>query len=82
MLQFDPKARPSAAQLCESSLFTYYAGKLNELAIVDEEFGKTIEGEKKASTKLLRTIYVPVDLKQLNGFLPKHNYAPDDTRTL
>ena len=46
MLQFDPKARPSAAQLCESSLFTYYAGKLNELAIVDEEFGKTIEGEK------------------------------------
>ena len=71
MIQYDPKSRPSAAQLCESNLFTYYANKLNELAIVDDEFSVTIGAENKVNDKLLRTIYVPVDLKQLSGFLPQ-----------
>jgi hypothetical protein len=38
---------------------------------VDEEFIKTVKGDKKENDKLLRTIYVPKDLKQLSGFLPK-----------
>ena len=47
--------------------------------MVDDNFLKTIETGKLASTTstLLNTIYVPKDLKQLSGFLPKRNYDTD-----
>lgn len=76
MLNVEPSKRPSCGQLIESNLFQYYADKLAGLEMVDDNFIKTIETGKLASTTstLLNTIYVPKDLKQLSGFLPKRNY--------
>ena len=79
MLNIEPSKRPSCGQLIESNLFQYYADKLAGLEMVDDNFLKTIETGKLASTTstLLNTIYVPKDLKQLSGFLPKRNYDTD-----
>ena len=52
--------------------------------IVDDEFLKTIAVKKHRNKTdiLLRTIYVPPDLKQLSGFLPKQNYETDRVRAM
>jgi hypothetical protein len=70
MLQQDAKNRPSCEQLCESNLFLHYTEKLAQLDIVDSQFMKTIE-KPVAVNSMLKTIYIPHELKQLTGFLPK-----------
>lgn len=78
MLNLDPDQRPSCEQLCDSNLFLHYVEKLSQLDIVDDQFIDTVEGRSSVKTqKILKTIYVPKDLKQLSGFLPRKNYETD-----
>ena len=76
MLQDSPANRPSCDQLCESNLFVYYAEKLSELKIVENDFMKQVEQNRSPRythpDQLLRTIQIPHDLKQLS--LPRRNY--------
>jgi hypothetical protein len=77
MLQVDIKRRPTCQQLIESNLFEYYSIKLCKLDIVDANFKATVESHRSgmpSQNRLLQTIYIPNDIKQLSGFLPRRNY--------
>ncbi|CAD8084523.1 unnamed protein product [Paramecium sonneborni] len=64
MLQVNPRNRPSSDAILKNSLVIKNSGSL----LVEEEVG----GKKVA--KLLQTIKLPYNLKQLKGNLPKANY--------
>jgi len=63
-------------------MLEHYTKKLKTLENVDEEFLTTVDSSRRQSksgavspNQLLRTIYIPKDLKQLSGFLPQKNYG-------
>ena len=72
--------RPSCEQLCESAYFKGYSQKLIDLGVVDDKFKKMAVGKAYSQEMfLLRSIYIPPDLKSLSGFLPQKNYDSERT---
>ena len=72
MLVIDPYKRASAAELLKDDIV------VNKMKNINNIFGNDIKGYNFEKANLIKTIKLPLNIKEINSKLPKKRYNPEE----